>query len=229
MAILKTVSREGQAPLSYHKIGLVSLGQPGGWSTVTLESFVDFADRAAGRPPRHAQRYQVEVPYADPVPFAYLAILQLPEWGGAAVDSDMPLGTVAPAVAEDAPPPVTLAVARAQTWQRIKAARDAAEFGPFVWDGHIFDGDAISLSRLSQALEAARDAKFTGDAGFSQPWKLADNTWVTLTADQVFQVYRARGQNTLNSHLHAEALRAQIYAETTTTAEQLDAITWSST
>jgi Domain of unknown function (DUF4376) len=120
--------------------------------------------------------------------------------------------------------PKPLAELRAEAWSRIKRARDAAEFGPFVWGGHTFDGDAVSLSRLGQALEAARFAIATNDAAFTQPWKLANNAWITLTATQVFEVYRARAQNTLDAHLHAEALRMQVDAATS--AEQLDAITW---
>ena len=117
-----------------------------------------------------------------------------------------------------------ITAARSDAWARIKAARDAAEFGTFGWAGHIFDGDELSFGRLSQALEAARFAITASDTTFTQPWKLADNSWITLTAQQVFEVYRARGLNTLNAHLHAEALRQQIDAATTIT--DLDAIQW---
>jgi hypothetical protein len=120
--------------------------------------------------------------------------------------------------------PRTITDLRDAAWARIKAARDAAEFSTFTWSGHTFDSDEISFGRLSQALEAARFAIATNDTAFAQPWKLADNTWITLSAQQVFEVYRARGLNTLNAHLHAEALRQQIDAATR--AEQLATITW---
>lgn len=118
---------------------------------------------------------------------------------------------------------LSLDAAKATKWQAVKATRDAREFGPFSWGGHAFDGDRDAQRRLTVALEAAKEAIAAG-ATFSTFWKLADNTIVTLSAQDVVDVYRACGEHNIRDNHAAAAVKyAQIQAATT--LEQLDAIT----
>jgi hypothetical protein len=108
-------------------------------------------------------------------------------------------------------------------WSRIKGARDAAEFGVFTWSGHTFDGDESAQRRLAMAEQAAQRAVAAGLSP-TIDWTLADNTAVTLSAQDVIAAFAAMTDNIRAAHDKARALRAQI--EAATTVEQLEAITW---
>ncbi|MNV54734.1 hypothetical protein D3C71_1469430 [compost metagenome] len=104
-------------------------------------------------------------------------------------------------------------------WEGFKTARDAAEFGGFIWDGSRFDSDAISQSRIQGAVQLAAMAP-----GFSLDWTLADNSIRTLNAADMAAVGAALGAHVAILHADARELRTQINAATT--AAQLDGIRW---
>lgn len=110
-----------------------------------------------------------------------------------------------------------------QTWSRIKSIREAVEFGFFESNGHTFDGDSESRSRIQGAAQLAMLAQSTAQP-FSIDWTLADNTQVTLTAAEMIGVGVSLGQHVNNAHSIARVLRAQI--EAATTPEELETIQW---
>jgi hypothetical protein len=115
-----------------------------------------------------------------------------------------------------------LEAAKEAKWTAVKAARDVQEFGPFTWSGHTFDGDRDAQRRLTVALEAAKEA-ITSGSEFSTFWKLADNTVISLSAQDVVAVYRACGEHNIRDNHAAAAVKyAQIQAATT--IQDLDAI-----
>jgi hypothetical protein len=103
----------------------------------------------------------------------------------------------------------------------VKAARDAREFGEFVWSGHSFDGDIQAQRRLNLAVMAAQMALQT-NAPWSIDWTLADNAVMTLSASDLVAVVEALGANIDAAHEDARAKRALI--EAATTVADLDAI-----
>lgn len=116
--------------------------------------------------------------------------------------------------------PRSLADLKAEKWVAIKAARDAAEFGGFTWDGSVFDSDLISQSRIQGATQLAGLAPMT----FSLDWTLADNSVRTLNAMQMIAVGEALGAHVATQHSIGRSLRAAI--EAATSAAELDAIAW---
>lgn len=117
--------------------------------------------------------------------------------------------------------PRSLADLQRQAWEHVKLARDAAEYGGFEWEGHVFDSDQISQARITGAVQLA-----VMDAGFSIDWTLADNTAVTLSAAQMCAVGVALGMHVNAQHEHARSLREAINTPGIT-LEQLAAITFS--
>lgn len=126
---------------------------------------------------------------------------------------------------EVAPKPQTEAmpILRERKWAEIKLARDAAEFGGFVWDGSTFDSDRESVQRIGLALQYAAMAKAAGLPA-SVDWTLADNTTRTLNADDMLGVGSAMTAHIGTQHAIARALRAQIDAAAT--PEEINNINW---
>jgi len=106
-------------------------------------------------------------------------------------------------------------------WATIKQAREYAEFGGFVWDGSLFDSDAISQQRIQGLVHIANL-----DPDMSVQWTLADNTVRTLTSADAIEVGKALAGHVNEAHMKARALREQIDAATT--PEAVQAITWES-
>lgn len=104
-------------------------------------------------------------------------------------------------------------------WREIRAARDAAEFGGFEWDGSRFDSDAVSQSRIRGAATSA-----AMEPGFFTKWTLADNTVRALDATDMAAVCAALGAHVDAQHARARGLRAQIDAAAN--AEQLEKLMW---
>jgi hypothetical protein len=117
----------------------------------------------------------------------------------------------------------TLLQRKEQAWARIKASRDAAEFGGFTWNTFTFDTDALSQSRMQGAAMAAYMAVQAGEA-FSIEWTLSDNSSRTLTGPQMVQLGKLLNNHIKGVHATARSLRQQIV--NATTAAQLDAIVW---
>lgn len=104
-------------------------------------------------------------------------------------------------------------------WAEIKSVRTNNEYGPFTWDGSVFDGDAVSQQKISGAvLMAVMSPSYTVD------WTLFDNTVRTLTAADVLQLGAALGAHIGAVYEHARQLRASI--EAAQTSEEVAAISW---
>jgi hypothetical protein len=77
-----------------------------------------------------------------------------------------------------APPAPSLDQLRTRAITALKIARDARVFGVMVWDGSGFDVDAIAQSRILGMAVTAQSAP----GAFPIDWRLADNTWRSLSA-----------------------------------------------
>ncbi|PZP90373.1 MAG: hypothetical protein DI587_38855 [Variovorax paradoxus] len=117
-----------------------------------------------------------------------------------------------------------LALAQAAKWAEIKAEREARTFGGFEWSGHTFDSDAVSAQKIAGAAQLAQLAISTGSP-FTRVWTLADNTTVSLNAQEMIGVMLAMGEHVGTVHDTGTALRAEIYAADATEAS-VAAVAW---
>lgn len=115
--------------------------------------------------------------------------------------------------------PRDLNTLKAAKWDEIKAARSAAEYGGFTWDGSPFDSDSASQQRI---IGASQLATLTPELEID--WTLADNTVRTLNAQEMNEVGMALGQHVNAQYVHARTLRQQISAAQTT--QELESIVW---
>lgn len=113
--------------------------------------------------------------------------------------------------------------ARSAAWARIKLARDMAEFGTFTYNGMVFDGDVNAQRRLAGYISVAKTKLGAGEP-YERMFKLANNSLVTLTAQDFVNIETAKVDQIAGAFAHAEVLRAQI--NSATTQEQLEAIQW---
>lgn len=114
----------------------------------------------------------------------------------------------------------TLDQARKQKWTEIKRARDAAEEADFTIGGYTFDAD-----RRSQAAIAAAVQDMTLQGGpASVSWTLADDTTITVTANQMKAVLRGIRAHVQTQRDKAAVLRDAILAATT--VAEVDALSW---
>jgi hypothetical protein len=112
--------------------------------------------------------------------------------------------------------------AKIQAWDRIKAARAAAETAPLTVEGRTFDATDISQRQIAGAVQLALIAGPT----FTVDWTLADNTSATLTQAEIIAVGVALGQRTAAVYSIGRGLRAQI--ESAITVDQVDSVSWPS-
>lgn len=115
--------------------------------------------------------------------------------------------------------------AKARAWARVRASRDAFEFGTFSVDGiGRFDSDLASQQRIMGAVVAAQ---LSGPgAGWTIDWTLADNSVMTLDFAQMVLVGEGLAAHVSEAHERGRLLRALIDA--CQTVEAADAITWMS-
>ena len=118
-----------------------------------------------------------------------------------------------------------LAQIKADRWEAIKAARAAAEFGTFVWDGSTFDADDVSQRRIQGAAQLAMLAA-AAEQPFEIDWTLTDNTVRTLSGADMIAVGMAMGMHVVAQHAIARSLRATIESEATTTPAEVEAVQW---
>lgn len=115
--------------------------------------------------------------------------------------------------------PRTLEQAKAARVAAMRDAREAALAGWFTWDGSAFDSDQVAQTRL-MGLYVASQAQAFEPAG----WRLADNTWRVLDAEDTAAVWGA-----LQAHIRATfaqfAAREAAIAAAQTNAD-IDFITW---
>lgn len=112
---------------------------------------------------------------------------------------------------------------KAAKWTEIKEKRDQLEQSGVPYLGKIIDSDPVSVQRIAIAVQAAQAAISAG-VEFSLDWTCADNTVLTMTAEQVVGMSVALAQHSDSLHQTARGLRAKI--EAATTKEELDAIVW---
>lgn len=113
---------------------------------------------------------------------------------------------------------------RAAKWNEVKSARDAAEYGGFVWDGSSFDSNEVSQGRIQGAALAAMLASANGQP-FSTDWTLADNAVRTLDGPSMIQVGMALMVHITTQHEKGRLLRAQV-EDPAATADQIASVTW---
>ncbi|MET3134608.1 hypothetical protein AAKU55_004908 [Oxalobacteraceae bacterium GrIS 1.11] len=109
-----------------------------------------------------------------------------------------------------------LAQARAQAWQRIKDAREAASLAPFEYGGAVYEADVAGIGAAAQ--QAALDP------AFRIAWRLLDNTLAALDAPGMRAVNAALFVRNSRVRAIADALREAINAARD--AGALDAIAW---
>jgi hypothetical protein len=112
-----------------------------------------------------------------------------------------------------------LATAQQQSLDKVKAARDDFLNGGFTWDGSTFDSDDTSQLRLLGLYTAAQDPSYQPEA-----WRLQDNSWRVLSADDAKNVWNALKQHIQDAFTKFANYETQINA--TTTNAQADAIVW---
>jgi hypothetical protein len=122
-----------------------------------------------------------------------------------------------------APAQPTLLETQDKQWEQIKAERDRREQSGFPYMGKTFDSDALSVQRISIAAQAAQ-AAISANQAFSIDWTCADDSVLTMTAQDMISVPVALAQYSDSLHQTARGLREQIYAATT--ADEVQAITW---
>ncbi len=118
---------------------------------------------------------------------------------------------------------IDFALLKSEKKKWVKNHRDSLEFSHFFWNGSGFDADMVSRMRLQQAFEKAKRAIEQSES-YEQPWKLADNSVIILSAQDVLGVYMAAGELTANAHAIAGTL--EVLIDLCSTVEQVQAITW---
>lgn len=81
----------------------------------------------------------------------------------------------------------TLAFAKNVKMKLLKSKRDQVVFGTFVWDGDEFDGNEVSQSRILGLYTSALNTPGI----FPINWRLADNTWRSLSATDAEDLFAA--------------------------------------
>ena len=100
----------------------------------------------------------------------------------------------------------------------LKYQRDTAEVQPIEYNGHSFDYDDKARDRINSAIIALSITE--------QPieWTTADNTNVTVTADDLRAVVANIAMRSNELHIKYRELKERV--ENCTTKEELDKIQW---
>lgn len=106
---------------------------------------------------------------------------------------------------------------------RIKAAAKAEDQTDITIAGNVLNADAASRALLFQKVQIAQMAVADGQP-FAVDWMLADETVVTLNANQVKAVVRAINAREDAIRAHAHTLLAAIKAATT--SAEVGSIVW---
>lgn len=117
-------------------------------------------------------------------------------------------------------PEKTLEELKADKVQRLKWERDAAEVKPIEYNGNNFDYDDKARDRINAAI-IALDVQ--GD-GASIEWTTADNTNVTVTADDLRGVIATVAVRSNALHVKYRELKEQVL--TCATKEEVGQIAW---
>lgn len=122
--------------------------------------------------------------------------------------------------------PRTLEDLRSSAWERIKAARMAAETAPVTaCGGRLFQADILSQMRIQAAVQLAQLAYTGGTAAqLGIPWTLADNSVYSLSYADVIDLGLSVAQQVMAAHAKGRVLRTII--ESATTRQEIDAVQW---
>lgn len=113
----------------------------------------------------------------------------------------------------------SLAQAKEKRVALMREARELAINSTFVWDGSTFDADQVSQTRLLGLLTKSIRPGFT-----NQGWRLANNTWRVLDAEDVDAVWGAL-ENHLESNFATFAAREATINSALDVAA-VDAVNW---
>lgn len=119
--------------------------------------------------------------------------------------------------------PCTLDDHKSAKWKEIKRQRDVAEFATFTYNNMEFDGDLDAQRRLTAYISVSKSSIAAGQP-FEAEFTLANNTNVTLTAQDFVGIELAKVQAVAATFNHASTIRDQIDAATT--VQEVEAITW---
>jgi hypothetical protein len=119
--------------------------------------------------------------------------------------------------------PRTLEDHRQLKWEEMKAERTAHNLTPLTTPYGVFDADADSQIKMTNAA-AMLQVKASRGEPFSVDFTLADNTVVLLDVTEMENVGLALGARSIANHETSRVLRVQIW-DATTIAE-VEAITW---
>lgn len=114
--------------------------------------------------------------------------------------------------------PLSLEETKANKIALMKAKRDAEEVKPIEYNGNLFDFDNKARDRINSAIIAL---SITGQ---SIEWTTADNTNVTITADDLRGVIAAVALRSNELHVKYRQLKEQV--EACTAKEALEKIVW---
>ena len=105
---------------------------------------------------------------------------------------------------------------KAARLEEMKKAREATIAAPFTWDGSLFDSNPLRLLQLRTSSK---------EGGFgSRNWRLADNTWRTISATQAAEVWAAFDAHTQAAYDTFATREAAILSATT--AADVNNIAW---
>ena len=107
--------------------------------------------------------------------------------------------------------------------EEIKTAAKVTDQTDITISGNVLHADFESRASLFQKVQIAQMAVADGQA-FSVDWQLADETVVTLNANQVKAIVRAI--NTREDAIRAKAHTLLAAIKSATTKEEVLAITW---
>lgn len=109
----------------------------------------------------------------------------------------------------------SIADAKVRLMQMLKRVRDTLINDTFTWNGHVFDCDQVSQTRILGLFTTAISAPSV----FPIDWRLADNSWVSLSVTDAMGVWTA-----LQSNMKARFIQFAVHEATVgalTTLEQV--------
>ncbi len=109
--------------------------------------------------------------------------------------------------------PRSLDQVKEEKWNKIKLQRNQLEFGGFEFNGHTFDSDIASQSRIATAAAL----------GLEVEWTTKDNSTILLNSEQLKNLQVALAQHV--NKLHELGRKARLKIAEATTKEEVEAVT----
>lgn len=116
-----------------------------------------------------------------------------------------------------------LELAKEQKWLEIKSARDQQEQAGLPYMGKMLDNDAISVQRITTAVQAAQLALSQGQQ-FNIDWTTQDNSTITMTAVEVCGIPLELAKYSNQIHTKARDLKEII--DNALTQEEVEQVMW---